>query len=128
MLARPRLDFTCKCQYRVVSVLLSQFFHYVQSRLLLLRYYRRVEYEIGASYTPVCTHHICISAVWTRERFGFARRYMITICTEVTRIDQPVRRYHSKLSIGRMKKKNYSRNCRAKERDINSSAARKINF
>lgn len=55
---------------------------------LLLRYYRRVEYEIGASYTPVCTHHICISAVWTRERFGFARRYMITICTEATRIDQ----------------------------------------
>lgn len=72
---------------------------------LLLRYYRRVEYEIGASYTPVCTSHICISVVWTRERFGFARRYMITICTEATRIDQPVCLASLKtLSIGQIKK------------------------
>lgn len=74
MLTRPRLDFTCKCQRRIVVPVCFRNFSIMSDRdcPLLLRYYRRVEYEIGASYTPVCTHHICISAVWTRERFGFA--------------------------------------------------------
>lgn len=74
MLARPRLDLTCKCQCRIivsVQTSLSQFFHYVRSRLSVVVallsscriWNRRVLH--ACVYTP-CMHIRCVDTrkVW----------------------------------------------------------------